>query len=118
MSGVATLLDVRRSGLYRDAIVANYLNHEEVRLAIGAPPGDDISACNSSIPWIMTNDIMKGYAQDVWRVPCAYRSILWGYIIIKCVLTNLTILTHFSTESDRWCSRSHSRFAFSRPIRR
>lgn len=89
MSGVATLLDVRRSEPYRDAIVADYLNHEEVRLAIGAQPGDDITACNRSIPWIMTNDIMRGYAKDVWRVPCAYRSVVRKYMRIECVFTNL-----------------------------
>jgi vitellogenic carboxypeptidase-like protein len=71
-AGVATLLDVRRAAPYRDHVVADYLNQAEVREALGAKAGE-MAACNKAIPDIMTEDIMKGYADVlamvVSRVP-------------------------------------------------
>lgn len=66
-AGVATLLDVRRSMPYRDHVVSDYLNRDEVREAVHAKPGQ-MEPCNKAIPDIMTEDIMKGYSDDVAAV--------------------------------------------------
>ena len=59
------MLDVRRDVKYRDWLVSDYLNKEEVREKIGAKKGTEMVPCNKSIPWVLTDDIMRGYKHEV-----------------------------------------------------
>lgn len=67
-TGVATLLDIRRQIKYRDFLVSDYLNRDEVREKIGAKQGGDMSACNDSLPKILTTDIMMGHKHEISRL--------------------------------------------------